>query len=392
MPSVNTFETDMKKLRRKRRAKRHIKNFMLIFAVLIVVGLVYLSRDAWLDYFDGILDRASVQAVQNDGALAGGNYPIDISKKTNTSIGKMQKCWTLFADTSFYVYNPSGDIIYSEQASYANPVVIGSEKRTLVYDQGGYSFMVAGPKKQIYSKRVSEQILLAAIGEDGSAAIVTQNDKYDSYLTIYDKNGSEIYHWADGTMITAAALKSDGKGCLIASAYARGGTYRSVVTELSFDSTEVKLQTSPYETLAFAVEYCDGGAWLLGHDRLIRLAEDGSTAFEYDYDYDLSGYSLSDKLAALVFEGAGGNGGGFSILQADSEYVYKSESAESPEDVYAAENEVYLCFDDRIDAVDRGGNLLATAPVDSVYRSFAVLDGEIYLLGYHTVDKIDFSF
>lgn len=394
MASLNTFETDMRKLRRKRRTKRWIKNVSFILAVFIVAGLVYLSRDAWIAYFDGILDRARAtnSAVMNDGTLASGNYPIDISKKTNTRIGKIQRYWTLFADTTFYVYDSSGSIVYSAQASYSNPIVEESDKRTLVYDQGGYNFMVAGPRKEIYSKRLGEQILLGVVGADGSVAIVTQNEKYASYLTVYDKNGSEIYHWADGSMITAVAMNQNGSGCLVSGTYARGGTYRSTVTRLAFDSTEVAMQTQSFETLGFAVSYCDGGYWLLGHDRLLKLSEDGSVAFTYEYDYDLLDYSLSDKLAALEFEGVGGSGGRISIVQAESGSVYDALQESEPNDIYCTESAVYICYDTKIDAVDREGTLLATAPCDTVYRSFAVLSGEIYLLGYRTVDKIDFTF
>ena len=393
MPSVNTFETDMRKLRRKRRAKRNVKNFVFIFAVLIIAGLIYLSREAWIAYFDGILERAQTNiTVQNDGALAGGNYPIDISKKTNTSIGKIQRYWTLFADTTFYVYDSSGDIVYSTQASYSNPTVEESDKRTLIYDQGGYNFMVAGPKKQIYTKRITDQILLGAIGSDGSVAIVTRNEKYASYLTVYDKNGSEIYHWADGTMITAVAVNKDGSGCILSSTYARGGAFRSVITELNFKSEEVVMQTSPLETLGFSVGYCDGGMWLVGHDRIIRLAADGSVSLTYEYDYDLLDFALNDGLAALVFEGVGGSGGRMAILQAGSDEIYETAEDTEPNEVAISSSAVYLCFDTRIDAIDKNGNILATAPVDTVYRSFTVLDDEIYLLGYRAVNKIDFSF
>lgn len=394
MSSVNAFETDMKKLRRKRRTKRYVKNIAFIAVILVISGLIYLSRDAWLSYFDGILERAqnNNSAVINNGELAGGNYPIDISKKTNTTIGRIQKNWTLFADTTFYVYTPSGDIVYSEQAPYTNPVVEESDKRTLIYDQGGYSFIVAGPKDKIYSKRLSDQILLGAVGSDGSVAIVTANEKYASYLTVFDKNGSEIYHWADGTMITAIAVNDSGSGCLISSSYARGGTYRTVVTQLSFNSTDVVMQTAPIETLGFAVDYCNDGIWLVGKDSLYRLSEDGQTSLSYKYSFDLMDFSLSGRLAALAFKSVGNSGSNIAIIRSDAEDIYETSEDMSVNDIYASDAAVYLCFDSRIDALDRTGSLLATAPLDTVYREFAVLDSDIYLLGYHSVDKTDFPF
>ncbi len=394
MASLNTFETDMRKLRRKRRAKRTFKNVGFIFLLLIIAGLVYLSRDSWLNYFDGILERAQggSSVYQNDGELAGGNYPIDISKKTNTSIGRINRNWTLFADTTFYVYDPSGDIVYSAQAPYSNPIVEYGEKRTLIYDQGGYSFMVAGPRDQIYSKRLTDQILLGSIGPDGSVAIVTSTEKFASYLTVYDKNGSEIYHWADGTLITAIAVNNNGTGCILSSTYARGGTYRSTVTQLSFSSEQVILQTSPLETLGFALGYCDNGFWLIGRDSAYMLNTDGTVAQTYAYNYELTDYSLSDRLAVLVFEGIGENGGLVSVLSADGAEVYEVWEDAAVNDIYTDGRAIYICFDSKIDAIDRTGSLLGTAPVDTVYRSFTVLNDNLYLLGYRTVDKIEFSY
>ena len=392
MPSVNSFETDMRKLRRKRRAKRNIKNLSFILVVLVIAGLIYLSRDAWLDFFDGILARSNpTSTVQNDGTLLGGNYPIDISKKTHTSIGKMSRNWTLFADTTFYVYDASGDIVYSEQAPYSNPIIEETDKRTLVYDQGGYNFMVAGPRDSVYTKRLTDQILLGAVGPDGSVAIVTVNEKYASYLTIYDKSGSEIYRWADGTMITAVTLAENGKGCLISSTYARGGTFRSVVTRLDFSSTEVAMQTVPLETLGFEVAYCHGGFWLLGRDRIYRLNNDGGVELNYSYDYELTDYYISGDIAALVFEGVGGSGGRVSILNASNDEICYESLDSDVNDVYATDRAVYLLMTSRIDALDISGNVLATAPTDTVYRSFTVIGDNIYLLGYRSVEKIDFN-
>lgn len=390
MPSVNSFETDMRKLRRKRRAKRNIKNVTFILVIIVIAGLIYLSRDAWLDFFDGILARSQASTVQNDGTLLGGNYPIDISKKTNTAIGKIQRSWTLFADTTFYVYDPSGEVVYSEQAPYSNPIVEESDKRALIYDQGGYNFLVAGPRDEIYSKRLTDQILLGSIGPDGSVAIVTVNEKYASYLTIYDKSGSEIYHWADGTMITAVAISDNGKGCLVSSTYARGGTFRSVVTRLDFGSTEVAMQTIPLETLGFEVAYCSNGFWLLGRDRIYRLNNDGGIETTYTYDFELTDYYINDSIAALVFEGVGGSGGRLTILNASGGEPVIATVDSDVNDVYASDRSVYILMSTRIDAMDTSGNVIATAPTGTVYRSFTVLGDNIYLLGYRSVEKIEF--
>ncbi len=393
MPSLNSFETDMKRARRKKRAKRNLKNFTFIMAVLIIAGLIYLSRDAWLDYFDGILDRHEASAVQNDGALAGGNYPIDISKKTHTRIGKISRYWTLFADTTFYVYNSSGDIEYSAQMPYSNPICCEAEKRTLVYDQGGYSFAVAGPNDIIYQKRLSDQILLGTVGPDGSVGIVTANEKYLAYLTVYDKSGSEIYHWADGSMITAVDIEQNGKGCLVSSSYARGGTYKTVVTRLDLSSTENAGETSPIETLGFGLKYLkSGGFWLIGRDRLCRVNQDGGVEMSFGYEYELKDYFASKELAALVFESVGGGGGLVSVISDSASEPVNIRLTENICDIYVSDGTVYILTDSSVAAYNSAGELLATAPLDITYRSFTVNGGEVFLLGYRSVEKIEFDY
>lgn len=390
MPSVKSFETDMRRARRKKRTKRAAKNISFVLGVIIIFGLVYLSRSAWIDFFDGILDRHQA-TVQNDGLLAGGNYPIDISKKTHTKIGSISKNWTLFADTTFYVYDSSGDIIYSEQAPYSNPIVCEAGKRALVYDQGGYSFTVCGPRDKIYSKRLSNQILLGTVGSDGNVAIVTADEKYVSYLTIYDKGGSEIYHWADGTMITAVALSSNGKSCLVSCSYARGGSYKSVVTGINFNSTEEYMQTVPLETLGFSVSYCEGGFWLLGRDKLYRLDSDGGILSSLEYEFELSDFDLGEKMAALVFETTEGNSSAVTIVPAQDSASSAASVSGRISECRVSDKAVYILTAAAVNAYDLSGNLLATAPLSTSYRSMAVVGDEIFLLGYHSVEKIDFS-
>ena len=71
MSSINSFETDMRKLRRKRKAKRTFKNLLFVFAVVLVIGIVYVTQDQWIGYLDGILERAETGNPLCPGAGAG---------------------------------------------------------------------------------------------------------------------------------------------------------------------------------------------------------------------------------------------------------------------------------------------------------------------------------
>lgn len=390
MSSVNSFETDMRKLRRRRKNKRILKNMFLIFAIIVIALLVYVTRSSWISYFDGILERAQFGSnVHIEGEIAHGNYPIDISKKTKTDIGSMSKCWTLFADTTFYVYSDSGDIVYSVQASYSNPIINETAKRTLIYDLGGYNFMVLSNSKQVYSKQLTDQILLGAVGSDGTVAIVTSNDKYTSYLTVYDKNGSEIFHWADSNMITAVDINEKCTGCIVSSSYARGGEYKSVISAIDFSSTELAMKSSPIDALTFGLEYCqDDQFWIIADNALYRMSFDGTVGFKYDYKYDLVCYSANDKIAALVFESVGNEHTAVSLMGYNSDDVCEIIREEKINYILADGSTVYMNTDSALEALNRNGESLLNMELDGVYRQFSVSGNNIYLLGYKYINKI----
>lgn len=390
MSSVNSFETDMRKLRRRRKNKRILKNMFLIFAIIVIALLVYVTRSSWISYFDGILERAQFGSnVHIEGEIAHGNYPIDISKKTKTDIGSMSKCWTLFADTTFYVYSDSGDIVYSVQASYSNPIINETAKRTLIYDLGGYNFMVLSNSKQVYSKQLTDQILLGAVGSDGTVAIVTSNDKYTSYLTVYDKNGSEIFHWADSNMITAVDINEKCTGCIVSSSYARGGEYKTVISAIDFSSTELAMKSSPIDALTFGLEYCqDDQFWIIADNALYRMSFDGTIGFKYDYKYDLVSFSANDKIAALVFESVGNEHTAVSLMGYNSNEVCEIIREEKINYILADGSTVYMNTDSALEALNRNGESLLNMELDGVYRQFSVSGNNIYLLGYKYINKI----
>ncbi len=391
MSSVNSFETDMRKLRRKRKSKRIIKNTLFIFFIIVIALAIYATRSAWMSYFDGILERAQLgQSHEYDGELASGNYPLDVSGKTDVDIGSMSKNWTLLADSEFYVYDPSGEVVYSQRINYANPIINEGEKRTLIYDLGGYSFMSMSNKKQTYSKQLSDQILLGAVGDDGTAAIVTSNDKYTSYLTVYDKNGSEIFHWADGNMITAVDINDRGTGCVVSSTYARGGQYISVISVIDFSSDKLVAKSEPVPAMTFAVEHClDGQIWVITDNSLYRLSSECAVNYVYNYKLDLADFSASDKIAMLVFESIDNTFSDGVIFSYNDDTNVTISDIEKFGTVFVKDSTVYLCQGSELTLYDRSGNVYLSTPLSNECRQIAVSGSDVYLMGYKYIEKYE---
>ncbi len=388
MADEKSFENDVRKLRKRRKRKRFVKNLLLILAVLVFASGVYFSKGLWLPYFEGILERG----FADDGDAAAENFPIDISNRTNVRIGGMDNCWVMFSDTSLSVRDNNGRELHSVYLPYSSPVVETSSRRTLVYDMGGYNLCVVSRTGEVFSKRLENQILFAVVGEHGNIAVVTSTDKYASYLTIYDKNGTEIFHWADGNLITAIALDDSGDGCIVSSSYVLGGRFKSVVSELDFSMTEIVGKTIPVNTLCLDIEYTrDNGFWLIGDSALYRYGEDFSLSYTYEYIYDLTKYAVSGDVCGMVFNPAGTNSIYLTLFDAELEQPTEITYNEKIHSIEAYDGKIYFNTSTRLNSVDSLGMLVGTSPLDAEYESFVVNGDKAFLLGYRSINKAELT-
>lgn len=389
MASINSYETDVKKLRRSRRTKRALRRIFAILAVLVVALLVYISRDSWLPYFEEILEEGYASATSTTlEDEEESNFPFDVSSRSNVSIGAMRDCWVMFSDTSITTYDASGATIQSVYAPYGTLTVETSSTRALVYDMGGYSLMVISRRNEIFEKKLDDQILFAEIGEKGNIAVVTSTDKYASYLTIYDKNGTEIFHWADGNYIMAVTLNDAGTGCAVASLYASGGILKTLVYVLDFSSTEVQAKSSAIETMTIRIEFTDDEEiWLVGSDALYLLASDCTVSSTFDYTYDISGFSAEDNVCAIIFDKPGSDDYLVSIFEAGLDETAEITYNEEVKYVLVDDGKVYLNTASKLDKLNTSGEVESETDLSSEFTSFVIYDDNAILLNYRTVAK-----
>ena len=393
MSSINSYETDIKKLKRSRRSKRFIKRFLMILAVLIVALLVYISHDSWLPYFEEILEdgyesSTSITVTTDDEEEEETNFPFDVSSRSNVSIGAMRDCWVMFSDTSITTYDASGSVIRSVYAPYGTPTVETSSTRALVYDMGGYSLMVISRRNEIFEKKLDDQILFAEIGEKGNIAVITSTDKYVSYLTIYDKNGTEVFHWADGNYIMAVAMNDSGSGCAVASLYASGGILKTLVYVLDFNSTEIQAKSSAIETLALDVEFTDDNEiWLVGSDAVYLLENDCTVSYSYDYVYDISGFSAVDDVCAISFEKPGSDECVVAVFKAGLDEPAEITYNEEVKYILVNDDKVYLNTSSQLDCLNSSGELKSETSLDAEYTTFVIYSNNAILQNYRSVVK-----
>lgn len=386
--------TDIRAARQKEKKKKRLKKLVIVLIIAALAAAAVLTKDLWVGKLEGILDKPH-KTIVNDGKTDGKNFPVSRESTSVNFIGSVENYPVIADDAHVYVYNEDGTVKNTFVHNLRSPIVKVTDKRMLVFDNGGKTFKVYSRNDEIYSKTVEENILYAVLGDNGYVAIVTQTEKYPACLTVYDKNGSEIYRWSSGQRIMDISFDNSGDGCYISTFTAVNGQLQSVIHHIKFNSSDEKMTSKALDSLVVdTLENNNGDIWAVGTEKFYKLDKNGEILLEYEYTDDLVSYYLNEYSAAVVVNGTQKNSASVVIFDSDSE---KDEPATatvlhgSPKRLAASGRKVLLLNENSVDAFDLKGNCLATAEVSNEYIDFTYIHNSVYLLGYREINKIAFD-
>ena len=119
---------------------------MAIILFVLIIGVIWITREYWLSWFDGIAGRAE-DIIVNDGQIDGGNFPLSFGETGEVVLMSSGETVRILTDTHINSYDSDGKKLMSYQHGYNEPILKSSVKRSIIYDLGGYSFIVISKNK-----------------------------------------------------------------------------------------------------------------------------------------------------------------------------------------------------------------------------------------------------
>ena len=393
--------TDVSMLREKRKKKKlmnFLKKFGVFLAIALVILIIVLTKGIWYPKMEGILTKIPVP--ENTSELAEGNFPISIEGGASYLLVPMDNSLAVADDSHFFVYNEDGKQILSEQHTLSNPIVTAGGKKALIYDLGGKSFSLYSKYKNIYTKSTDEPILIARLGANDTAAIVTKSDKYPSVLMVYDANGKNIFNYRSVSRIIDVTFNTDCSGCYITTIGVSGGLIVSQILYYRFDRIDYDDSGSPVpvwetnsvETLALSVrQYGDNNIILFGDTMCVYYDMKGNFVKSYEYKRRLVGYSSDGTTAAMVFRNDERRSSVLAVIDCVTGKVTEKNMGYEILGVQVSGNTVYMQSRNGIEACTADGVNISSVALDTDYDSFCRMDGYIYLLGYDEINRITYN-
>lgn len=388
----------LRKNRKKKKALSFLKKLLIIFAISGAIAAVVFTKDLWYPKLDGILTK--IPAKENSSELAEGEFPISIEGGASYNLLPLDNSIAVVDDSHFFVYNDNGKLIYSAQHTFSRPIMTAFNKKALLYDLGGKSFGLYSKYKNIYSKSTEEPILLARLGNNDIAAVVTKSEKYPSVLMVYDAAGKNIFNYRSVSRIIDVTFNSDSSGCYITSIGTRGGFIVSNILYYRFDKVDYDdndnpvpvWQTDDLQTLALSVRrYGENNIILFGDTLCAYYDENGNFTDSYNYKRQLVDYSSDGSVAAMLFRNDERRSSELVTIDCLTGTVSEKNLGYEVLNVQVSGNTVYMQSRNGIESCTADGEPLSSVQLDTDYNDFCRVDSYIYLLGYDEINRIDYN-
>lgn len=390
---IEAHRLDVRRHRKAKKRRRAFAKFLGFIVLIILCATVYITRDRWLPFFDGIATRYLPKA-ENSGELAEGNFPLTISGGAEYSVLPIDgSSFALLEDTHFSVYDYNGKELYDTQHGYSNATMkASSSRRVLVYDMGGYSFSLEGKYKNVYSKKLENQIIYGNISSNGYAAIVTLSDKSLCMLSVFDNNGNPIYYYhCTSGRITNVEFTRSGDGIIVTEVSTKGGQLISKLSKFRFSEEQPVWTADGLDTLIFDVEIrSDGMIIAFGDTRCAYYDKDGDFIGGYTYKNDLVHFAESGEMTVLLTENEERRSFGLITFSDITGEITEIKLNENVKAIQADGSLIYVMTDNNVTLYSMTGMEINKVSVSSSYDGFMRLGDYIYLLGYADINRTDF--
>ncbi len=380
---------DIVELKKRKKRKKMITRLIILTVLAVAASSAYLTKDLWLPKLRGLGKQYTT--IVNDGRLADGNFPLEISGSVNYQTDCADNCVIVLSDAYIYFYSEEGGLIKKRQHAYTNAVMDAVSDKVLIYESGGSRFSVEDRNGVINTQQIDENIIFARLSNEGYVAVVTTSPKYECEILVYDDKGEVIYERKCIQKVNDISFDEDSTGCIIGYIYAENGSLVTSVQKAVFTENGEKWTSPAIDTLGLDVYGFDDGAFVLGIDACGYVDKSGQISSFYRYDGDLA-------------DGASSNGQSAVIINSDDRRKYTMAlfdgggkepvtiGFETPLiDVAVNNGLAYVMTQNAVLAYDFTGGLRSTASVNDSYTGFVRSDSYVFLKSFNKIDRINYE-
>lgn len=370
---------------RARVRTRRIRRTVIIVAVLTILVLFATGAvGSSIARAKDLVDTAVIALAPAAG------WPQQTGITDPDAVAQMSGSFVEMGGDSCVVYSLGGTRLNSIQSGYARPALAAGKTRFVLYNRSGNELRVESRTQNLYTKQLENSIFLCAMSDNGTLAVVTEDQTSMAKLLVYSPSMEQQLSWSmtsnDGTPLRMA-FSPDSRKLAAAAVTVSGG---QVMTNLYL----INLASGDPVSLVN-----QGGVpqWLGWTSASTILAVYDTRAVLYNAGggeravYDFAGTELKD-----VSVDAAGN---VALLLASGQVsqavtldknlnVQFSAAVPAANSIVRAGNLFYLLADNAVECFDASGTQQWSQNLDTSPQALLANSKDLLLFSGNTVQKL----
>lgn len=371
---------------RARVRTRRIRRTVIIVAVLTILVLFATGAvGSSIARAKDLVDTAVIALAPAAG------WPQQTGITDPDAVAQMSGSFVEMGGDSCVVYSLGGTRLNSIQSGYARPALAAGKTRFVLYNRSGNELRVESRTQNLYTKQLENSIFLCAMSDNGTLAVVTEDQTSMAKLLVYSPSMEQQLSWSmtsnDGTPLRMA-FSPDSRKLAAAAVTVSGG---QVMTNLYL----INLASGDPVSLVN-----QGGVpqWLGWTSASTILAVYDTRAVLYNAGggeravYDFAGTELKD-----VSVDAAGN---VALLLASGQVsqavtldknlnVQFSAAVPAANSIVRAGNLFYLLADNAVECFDASGTQQWSQNLDTSPQALLANSKDLLLFSGNTVQKLE---
>ena len=371
---------------RQRVRRRRLRRTVIILAALILVTLFATGAvGASIARVKDLVDTVHIALSPAVG------WPQQTGLGELTAVQPMSGSFVAMDEDACAVYSLGGTRLASIQSGYARPALAAGKTRFVLYNRSGNELRVESRTQNLYTKQLENSIFLCAMSDNGTLAVVTEDQTSMAKLLVYSPSMEQQLSWSmtsnDGTPLRMA-FSPDSRKLAAAAVTVSGG---QVMTNLYL----INLASGDPVSLVN-----QGGVpqWLGWTSASTILAVYDTRAVLYNAGggeravYDFAGTELKD-----VSVDAAGN---VALLLASGQVsqavtldknlnVQFSAAVSAANSIVRAGNLFYLLADNAVECFDASGTQQWSQNLDTSPQALLANSKDLLLFSGNTVQKLE---
>lgn len=373
----------------KEKKKPDLKKIFIICGIVLIILALVFSLAGFLTDYSG-------NSSKKNDSVEGLFYHVNSdSVKDFTEFGNGV---AILTNNTVQYLDASGNLMASNQHSFADPAMYVAGKNMLLYDKGGSGLRLEKNSSVFKELTLESSITCAALGKSNYYAYSLNEDAgYQSHVSVCSFAGKVVFEWGSASdYCLSLCLSDDCKKLAVSVVGVDNAEYFSKVLLFDIPKKEMIYETVFDEKTVFRIDFINSKELAVFTDSgLFRSDNEGNVSPIYEYaSTELNNVSLSDNGFKIISIAPYGNEQTPTVIVFNKKFneLFRHEYDSAISDVFCNKNYVCVAQNDVIKVINRDNTVIGNFRLDEKCENVVLIGRNIFLLTASGISKFDVSY